>query len=96
MQALLTAIRAGGAQQPVLLAAAEYPAQDPNVIYQATPRYTGTRTDEDRWREFGHLSGRAPVLVNDLDPQLDRNSPECAAFPRDPGAATRLVQENLA
>ncbi len=45
---------------------------------------------------FGYLSTRVPVLVNDLDPQLDTKSAECAAFPADPGAATRLVQENLA
>jgi uncharacterized protein (TIGR03437 family) len=67
-----------------------------NIIYEGTPRYATTRTDEDRWRQFGSLSTRAPVLVNDLDPQLDQKSAECAAFPSDPGAATRMVQENLA
>jgi uncharacterized protein (TIGR03437 family) len=88
------AIRSGGARQPVIVAA-DFQVHDRNVIYQATPRYAATRTDEDRWRQFGSLSSRAPVLVNDLDPQLDRKSEECAAFPGDPGAATRLVQENL-
>ena len=94
-EALVDAVRAGGAEQPVLIAG-EIRAHDRNIIYEATPRYATTRTDEDRWRQFGFLSTRAPVLVNDLDPQLDRKSAECAAFPGDPGAATRLVQENLA
>jgi hypothetical protein len=92
---MVDAIRSSGARQPVVVAA-EIPVSDPSVIYQATPRYASTRTDEDRWRQFGALSARAPVLVNDLDPQLDRKSEECAAFPADPGAATRLVQDNLA
>jgi uncharacterized protein (TIGR03437 family) len=98
-QALVDAIRLGGAAQPVVIGG-EFPAQslvhDGNIIYQATPRYATTRTDEDRWRQFGLLSTHAAVLVNDLDPQLDRKSAECAAFPSDPGAATRLVQDNLA
>ena len=93
--AILAAIRRAGAEQPVLIAG---PFQDGarNVIYQATPRYATTRTDDDRWRQFGSLAARAPVLVNGLDPQLDQKSEECAAFPSDPGAATKLVQENLA
>ena len=95
MPALADVIRSGGAEQPVLVAA-EFQVPGRNIVYQATPRYATTRTDEDRWRQFGLLSARAPVLVNDLDPQLDRKSAECAAFPGDPGAATRLVQENLA
>ena len=94
-QSLVDAIRAAGAQQPVVVAA-EFPVHDPNAIFQATPRYATTRTDEDRWGQFGKLSTDVPVLVNDLDPQLDRKSAECAAFPADPGAATRLVQDNLA
>ena len=96
-QALVDAIRSSGADQPVLIAAFDREGvHDPNIIYEATPRYATTRTDEDRWTQFGFLAGRAPVLVNDMDPQLDRNSAECAAFPADPGAATRLVQDNLA
>src|ERR1035438_2295763 len=75
-EALVDAVRAGGAEQPVL-AGGEFPVHDRNVIYQATPRYATTRTDEDRWRQFGFLATRAPVLVNDLDPQLDRKSAEC-------------------
>ncbi len=88
------AIRSAGAEQPVIVAS-DLQVSDRNIIYEATARYATTRTDEDRWRRFGSLSTRAPVLVNDLDPQLDRKSAECAAFPSDPGAATRLVQENL-
>ena len=94
-EALVDAIRSGGAAQPVIVDG-EFPVHDRNAIYQATPRYAATRTDEDRWRQFGFLSTGAPVMVNDMDPQLDRKSAECAAFPGDPGAATKLVQENLA
>ena len=106
MQAQVDAVRASGAQQPILLAGPEpdafdgltpqFQVHDRNVIYQATPRYATTRTEADRWRQFGSLSTRAAVLVSDLDPQLDTKSEECTAFPADPGAATRLVQENLA
>ena len=94
-EVLVDAIRASGAEQPVLVAS-EFPVHGRNLIYEVTPSYATTRTDEDRWRQFGVLSTRAPVMVNDLDPQLDRKSAECAAFPGDPGAATKLVQENLA
>ena len=94
-EALVDAIRSSGAEQPVLVAG-EFPVHGRNLIYEVTPSYATTRTDEERWRQFGFLSTRAPVMVNDLDPQLDRKSAECAAFPGDPGAATKLVQENLA
>ncbi|MEO8373261.1 MAG: hypothetical protein ABI806_29010, partial [Candidatus Solibacter sp.] len=106
LQSLVAAIRAAGAAQPVLLPGIgplafagltpELQVRDGNVIYSATPRYATLRTAEDRRVQFGELSSRAPVLVNDLDPQLDRNSAECAAFPPDPGAATQLLQEHLA
>lgn len=36
-----------------------------------------------------------PLLANDLDPRLDEPSPECAAFPSDPGAAERFVRGKL-
>jgi uncharacterized protein (TIGR03437 family) len=52
------------------------------------------RTEEDRRTQFS-LADRAPVLANDMDPQLDRKSAECEAFPGDPTEATRLVEANL-
>jgi cytochrome c peroxidase len=91
-RALVDAIRSSGANQPVLVGG---PVRDANVIFEVTPRYAATRTGEDRWRQFGALAEHSPVLVNDLDPQLDRYSEECAAFPGDPAEATRLVQDNL-
>ena len=93
-EALVDAIRSAGAEQPVLVAA-EFPVRGRNLVYEVTPSYATTRTDEGRWKQFGFLSTRVPVMVNDMDPQLDRKSAECAAFPSDPGAATKLVQENL-
>jgi uncharacterized protein (TIGR03437 family) len=94
-EALVDAIRSAGAEQPVLVAG-EFPVRGRDLIYEVTPSYATTGTDEGRWKQFGSLSTRAPVMVNDMDPQLDRKSAECASFPGDPGAATRLVQENLA
>jgi hypothetical protein len=41
------------------------------------------------------IPATVPILVNGLDPQLDRRSKECAAFPSDPAAATALVNANL-
>jgi len=92
-QALVDAIRSSGANQPVLVGGA---VRDANAVVEVTPSYAGTRTGEDRWRQFGSLAEHTPVLVNGLDPQLDRESEECAAFPSDPGEATRLVEDNLA
>jgi hypothetical protein len=70
--------------------------RDADAIFEVTPRYAVTRTGEDRWRQFGSLAEHPPVLVSDLDPQLDRNSEECTAFPSDPAEATRLVEDYLA
>ena len=92
-QALVDAIRSSGAKQPVLVGG---PVRDANVIIEVSPGYAATRTGEDRWRQFGSLVEHSPVLVNGLDPQLDRDSEECAAFPSDPGEAARLVEDNLA
>ena len=41
------------------------------------------------------IPATVPILVNGLDPQLDRPSKECAAFPADPSEATALVKANL-
>src|SRR5258708_3080784 len=93
--ALVDAIRATGARQPIIVRGVESQIRDPNIIYEVTPRYATTRSDEDRWRQFGSLAEHSPVLVNDLDPKLDRKSEECAEFPSDPGVATSLVVDNL-
>ncbi len=104
MAAKVSAIRASGARQPVIAAGLpsltpDAPIEDANVIYETPAHYGSTRTDEERWAEFGAefgaVSERVPVLVNGLDPELDRDSAECAAFPRDPAAATSLLQDNL-
>ena len=105
MQAVVDAIRAQGVAQPVLLPgngaggfagmAAGFQVRDGNVIYSATPRYASMRTAEARREQFGALAERVAVMVNDLDPQLDQDSAECAAFPHDPGAATQLLQDHL-
>lgn len=92
----VTAIRAAHAHQPILANAAAYPiGNDPHIIYEATANYTSTRTGEDRWTQFGSLAIHVPVLVRGLDPHLDEDSAECAAFPADPAVATTVVQSNL-
>ncbi len=106
IEALVNAIRSSGARQPIIAGASddqiflqglkpELLVHDPNMIYEVVPRYAATRTDQDRWEQFGYLSELVPVLANGLDPQLDRNSAECAAFSRDPAAASEQVEDNL-
>jgi uncharacterized protein (TIGR03437 family) len=106
MAAVVDAIRSAGARQPVIAGTFDGEAflqglspelliHDADIIYETAPRYAATRTERDRWTQFGYLSERVPVLVNGLDPQLDRNSAECAAFPRDPAAAGNLVEDSL-
>ena len=95
-QELIEAIRAGGAKQPVLIRGwRENLVDDVNAIYLVYPRYKTTRTDQDRDRQFGELAEHVPVLASNLDPDLDRNSEECASFPSDPSEAEALVQANL-
>ena len=106
IETLVDAIRSSGARQPIVAGAfgdevflqgltPELLIQDPDIIYETAPRYATTRTDRDRWTQFGLLSERVPVLANGLDPELDRNPAECAAFPRDPAAAGELVEDSL-
>jgi cytochrome c peroxidase len=91
-QALVNAIRSAGARQPIV---ADGPVRDGNAILEVTPSYASARTAGDRDRLFGAPAEHAPLLVNGLDPELDRDAEECAAFPSDPGEATRLVKDNL-
>jgi uncharacterized protein (TIGR03437 family) len=105
MQSAVRAIRATGATQPIVAAAwndgrmfegaAEAALlKDPNVVYEASPRYLDTRTDADRDAQFGFLARRAPVLANGWDLELnDTNA--CAAIPTDPSAAAALIRGNL-
>jgi uncharacterized protein (TIGR03437 family) len=107
MQDLVHAIRATGARQPILLmswnddrlfegaaALGTDLVDDPNIVYEVSPRYSSTRTDAGRDAQFGFLAGRVPVHANGWDLRLD-DAAECSAIPQDPGAATQLVQGNL-
>jgi uncharacterized protein (TIGR03437 family) len=105
MQDLVRAIRSTGATQSIVamiwkddrLFEGAGPApliDDPNVIYEASPRYASTRTDAQRDAHFGLLADRAPILANGWDLNLD-DVAECSAIPSDPTAATQLVQGNL-
>jgi uncharacterized protein (TIGR03437 family) len=104
MQDLVHAIRSTGAAQPIVAmswkddqlfeGAAASLIDDPNVIYEASPRYATTRTDEERDAHFGFIARSAPVLVSDWDLKLDDPS-ECSAIPSDPSAASALVQASL-
>jgi cytochrome c peroxidase len=92
MQEKVAAIRLSGARQPVIV---DGPVHDANAIVEVTPRYAAVRTDMDRWHAFGSLAEHSPVLVSGFDPELDKDTEECAAFPKDPGEAARLVEDNL-
>ncbi len=91
---LVGEIRRAGAMQPVIVPAGDRPAEDASVIYEVSPGYGAIQTGEDRRREF-ESAARVPLIVDGLDPQLDHASGECAALPRDPGEATRLIEANL-
>jgi uncharacterized protein (TIGR03437 family) len=67
---------------------------DPNIVYEASPRFSNTRTDAQRDAHFGTLANRVPVTANGWDLELD-DSAACAAIPSDPGAASALVRGNL-
>jgi uncharacterized protein (TIGR03437 family) len=87
-QSAVTAIRAAGAQQPIVASAQSFPIDDENVIYQTDASYATARTESD-------LADRVPVLAVGLDPHLSEHSAECAAFPSDPAAATSMLQATL-
>jgi uncharacterized protein (TIGR03437 family) len=91
---LIRAVRGAGATQPVLIDTDNI-GGDGNAVYQISPRYAITRTDRDRDLLFAELAARAPVLASGLDPELGRDSEECAAFPDDPSEAEALVRANL-
>ncbi|MGA3074288.1 MAG: cellulase family glycosylhydrolase [Bryobacteraceae bacterium] len=108
MEDLVHAIRAAGARQPILAMSwtddrlfegagklgDAPPIDDANIVYEASPRYTSTRTDAERDAHFGFLANHAPVVANDWDLHLN-DLTECAALPSDPAAASELVQGNL-
>jgi cytochrome c peroxidase len=94
--AAVALIRATGARQPIVGAAPGDFIRDSNFIYEVSPHYATTRTDQDRWKQFGSLAESVPVIVDGLDPDLGEETPECAAFPSDPAKATSAVQANLA
>jgi uncharacterized protein (TIGR03437 family) len=102
---LVRTVRAAGARQPVavmawkddrLFAGADAAAliDDPNLIYEAAPRFANTRIDAERDAHLGLLARRVPVLANGWDLELD-DAAACAAVPSDPAAAAAMVQGNL-
>jgi len=94
---LAAAVRRSGARQPLILALTEKAQfNDRDIIYEITPHYAAITTDHDRWQQFGLAAETVPVIVNGLDPQLDRASEDCAQFPADPADATALIAANLA
>jgi uncharacterized protein (TIGR03437 family) len=94
--ATVVAIRSSGATQPIIAAAdPESSIPDPNIILEINPSFAAIRTDRERWSQLGRLTEHVPVLANGLDPELDRDSSECAAFPQDPAAASSLLLDTL-
>jgi len=86
---LVSVIRASGAAQPIIVSGINHLVDDPNVIYQVSPSFLSVQTDQI---QYSLTSVRIPMLVNGLDPHLDRAGPECSDFPRDPDAASRLIE----
>src|SRR5258708_13826598 len=98
MDPLIAAIRSPGVTQPIIAATfadeillrgltPDLLINDTNLIYQTSPRYATTRTEQDRSTQFGELAGRVAVMVDGMDPEFDSRSSECEAFPHDPTAA---------
>lgn len=92
--ALVSAIRTAGAVQPVVFEAAAAHIDDPNIIYEASLRFTTTHTEAQRDAHIGNLSVTVPVIANGWDLELD-NPFACATVPSDPAAAAAMVQANL-
>jgi len=90
----VAAIRSAGAEQPIAVPAAEA-ADLPGVIAEVAPTYADLSSAETRERMLGATAARLPVMVTGLDPRPNEDTPECAAFPRDPTEAAALVQANL-
>lgn len=78
------AIRSAQSAQPVIVAGDAL--EDPNTIYEVSPRYGE--------RDFNFFARSAPVLANGWDPQLE-DVAACAAVPSDPTAAAALMQDYL-
>ncbi len=82
MRNLIRAVRGAGATQPVLIDI-ESVGEDGNAIYRISARYAITRTDRDRDLLFAEFAARVPVLASGLDPELGRDSEDCALpFPQ--------------
>jgi uncharacterized protein (TIGR03437 family) len=105
MLGLVGAIRGAGAKQPVivmgwkddrLFEGADPGAllDDPNIIYEASPRFTNTRTDLERDAHLGTLAEHVPVMATGWDLELN-DAAACAALPPDPSAVAAMVQGNL-
>jgi cytochrome c peroxidase len=83
---LLKTVRSSGATQPIIVPLGSV-TDDRKIIYEFSPSFApGNQPFETQ---------SAPLLANGLDPQLTRAGPECAAFPSDPGAASRLIEDLL-
>jgi uncharacterized protein (TIGR03437 family) len=97
MQQLVSAIRATGAKQPVLvMTGVTDPNElldDSNVIYESAPRLASIRTDAQRDAQF-RIASRVPMTANGWDLELN-DAAACAALPSDPSATAALVQANL-
>jgi uncharacterized protein (TIGR03437 family) len=105
MQGLVRAVRAAGATQPIVAMAWKDDRlfegagdaaliDDPNIVYEASPRFANTRTDGQRDAHLGLLAMHVPVLASGWDLELD-DAAACAAVPADPTAAAALVQGDL-
>jgi uncharacterized protein (TIGR03437 family) len=89
-------IRASGARQPVIVTDSVSPGDvRGNLIYQTTPSYEAMRKQRNKAEGFHFGVANVPVLVDGLDPELDRATGECAAFPDDPAQASDLIESIL-
>jgi uncharacterized protein (TIGR03437 family) len=87
-------IRTAGATQPIVVRQTGTLLDDGNLIYESSAALAALATEADRETAFGSLAARVPMAVFGLDFELE-DAAACASMPRDPGAASALIESTL-
>jgi uncharacterized protein (TIGR03437 family) len=95
---LVHAVRGARAAQVAIVAAGASGIDDPNVVYEVSPRLAAhgaaPQVYEVSARVAAHGAAPQPVLASRWEPDLD-DAQACADLPADPAAASALVEDYL-